>query len=170
MIDRPGDVPQLPQYAWTCSCPGPEDTERLGRGAAAVARPGMTIALIGELGAGKTFFVQAFAQALGVPRESIVSPTFVICHHLPSRLGLINHLDVYRLADEEEFLEVGAAEILSGSAINLVEWGDRVLGCLPPERWEVTIALDGPSARTFHFLAAGAPEVERLHQLERTWS
>ena len=76
-------------------------TERFGSSLAAILPPGTTVALCGTLGAGKTRLVQAIAVAYGVPREQVVSPTFVLCQQYHGARE-INHLDAYRIRDEDE--------------------------------------------------------------------
>ena len=130
------------------------DTQRLGATLAAVLPAGTTVALIGTLGAGKTRLVQRIAEAYGVPEGTVVSPTFVLCQPYHGRRTLY-HLDAYRLADDDEFLELGPEEYFESDGITLIEWADRVLGCLPPERLEIHIHVTGETERTFEINAAG---------------
>src|SRR5687767_9230734 len=92
------------------------DTDRLGRALAEVLPDRTTIALCGTLGAGKTYLVQAIAAACGVPREMIVSPTFVLCQEY-SGTRTIFHLDAYRLKNSEEFLQLGPEEFFQSSGL-----------------------------------------------------
>src|SRR5262245_39032142 len=85
-------------------------TECLGAALAAALPAGVTVALCGTLGAGKTRLVQAIAAACGVPRDEVVSPTFVLCQQYHGSRE-INHLDAYRIADEDEFRELGVEEL-----------------------------------------------------------
>ena len=89
-----------------------EDTDRFGAAVAAAVAPGTTIALCGTLGAGKTRLTQAIAAAYGVPREEVVSPTFVLCQQYRGT-RTIQHLDAYRLHDEDE-LPLAAADDVDG--------------------------------------------------------
>ena len=131
-----------------------EDTELLGSAMADVVASGTTIALIGTLGAGKTRLVQAVAVATGVPRESVTSPTFVLCHEYSAK-GTIYHLDAYRVHDEDEFLQLGVDEYFGSDGIVFVEWADRVAACLPTSRLEVHFALTGKDARTITVIGLG---------------
>lgn len=125
------------------------DTDRLGAALAATLPVGsLTIALSGTLGAGKTRFVQALAGALGVPREAVVSPTFVLCQQYDGKRA-IYHLDAYRIRDDDEFRELGVEELFASDAIVVVEWGERVASCLPEERLEIEIEVAGPTSRRF---------------------
>lgn len=130
------------------------DTDRLGAALAAVLPAATTVALRGTLGAGKTRLVQAIAEGFDVPRSEVVSPTYVLCHEYEGRLPLY-HLDVYRLRDEDEFLELGPEEYFESAGITLIEWADRVVDCLPIDRLEIDIQITGPSERRFDITALG---------------
>ena len=130
------------------------DTRQLGAALAEVLPPGSTVALVGTLGAGKTRLVQALAEACGVPHETVVSPTFVLCQPYHGRRTLF-HLDAYRLADDDEFLELGPEEYFESDGLTLIEWADRVSRCLPPERLEIHIHVTGETERTFEITALG---------------
>jgi tRNA threonylcarbamoyladenosine biosynthesis protein TsaE len=124
------------------------DTQRFGAALAAELPPSSVLALIGPLGAGKTRIVQALAAALGVPKDSVTSPTFVLVNeYTRGRLPLF-HFDTYRLKDEDEFLALGPEEYFAAGGITAVEWADRVADFLPPERYELTLeVLDETSRR-----------------------
>jgi len=139
-------------------------TAALGAALAAVLPGGTTVALCGTLGAGKTRLVQAIAAAAGVDRREVVSPTFMLIQEYHGRRTLY-HIDAYRLADEDEFLELGPDEYFEGPGITLVEWADKVPGCLPRERIEIHIEVTGERSRRFEISAVGRryePAVERL--------
>ena len=126
-----------------------EDTDRFGAAvAAAAASLRMTIALCGTLGAGKTRFAQALAAACGVPREEVVSPTFVLCQQYRGDRA-INHLDAYRLHDEDELRELGLDELIEAAGLTIIEWADRVKDALPDEHLRIEIEVVGPTARRF---------------------
>jgi tRNA threonylcarbamoyladenosine biosynthesis protein TsaE len=129
-----------------------------------VLPPGTTVALIGTLGAGKTRLVQALAAGCGVPRETVVSPTFVLCQEYHGQRTLY-HLDAYRLKDDDEFLELGPEEYFASDGITLIEWADRVLDCLPPQRLEIHIEVVGDTARQFRLAAVGGESSAMLNYL-----
>ncbi len=108
-----------------------DQTRALAAALAELARPGDLILLAGELGAGKTAFAQGFGAALGV-REPITSPTFILASQYEGRLDL-NHLDVYRMEQLAEVLDVGLPEMLDEDGVTLVEWGDAIIPALQPE-------------------------------------
>jgi tRNA threonylcarbamoyladenosine biosynthesis protein TsaE len=119
---------------------GPDDTRVV---AAAVARhlePGDVVALSGELGAGKTCFVQGAAAELGVERQ-VTSPTFVLVRHYAGRLPIV-HCDVYRLDRLGDVLELGD-EVLAPDVVTFVEWGDAIAALLPDDRIEVDLRSEG---------------------------
>lgn len=130
------------------------ETRRLGAALAQILPAGTTVALIGTLGAGKTRLVQALAAACGVPPETVLSPTFVLCQEYHGRRTLY-HLDAYRLKDDDEFLQLGPEEYFESDGITLIEWADRVLDCLPPERLEIHIEVVGETERQFRLVAVG---------------
>ena len=136
-------------------------TAELGRRLATVLFPGAVIGLIGQLGAGKTCLVRSIAEGLDIadPR-AVSSPTFVLIQEYNARLP-IYHFDAYRLHSDAEFFDLGAHEYFQGQGVCLVEWADRVTGCLPAERLVVHIQVTGPSSRSFVIEAFG----ERCHKL-----
>ena len=140
------------------------DTRRLGAALAQALPAGTTVALIGTLGAGKTRLVQALAAGCGVPRETVVSPTFVLCQEYHGQRTLY-HLDAYRLKDDDEFLELGPEEYFASDGITLIEWADRVLACLPPQRLEIHIEVVGDTARQFRLAAVGGEFSAMLNDL-----
>src|SRR5579859_2556375 len=95
-------------------------TEAFGRRLAALLFPGAVVALVGQLGAGKTHLVRAVAEGLGVADSRVVtSPTFVLIQEYPARLP-VYHFDAYRLPTPEAFDDVGAQEYFEGDGVCLV--------------------------------------------------
>lgn len=141
-------------------------TEAFGAALADVLPDGTTVALIGTLGAGKTRLVQAVAAASGIDRASVVSPTFVLVHEYHGR-RTIYHIDAYRLRDEDEFLALGPEEYFDGDGLTLIEWADRVEGCLPRDRIEIHIEPTGPESRRFEVAAIGERYARVVEQLRR---
>jgi tRNA threonylcarbamoyladenosine biosynthesis protein TsaE len=133
-------------------------TDRFGATLAAALPPGTTVALCGTLGAGKTRLVQAIAAASGIPRDEVVSPTFVL-HQQYRGSRTINHLDAYRVRDEDEFRELGVEELLEGDAITIIEWADRVAGILPDDHVRIEIEVTGRTSRRFRVQGLRAPEL-----------
>ena len=105
------------------------------------AEENTTIALIGDLGTGKTTFTKTFAKKLGV-EESLKSPTFnYVLEYFSGRLSLY-HFDVYRIGDIEEMEEIGYDDYFFGEGICLIEWAELIRDILPEKRIEITIEKD----------------------------
>jgi len=141
--------------------PDPAATEALGRRLAALLFPGAVVALVGPLGAGKTHLVRAIAEGLGVRDSRVVtSPTFVLIQEYAARLP-IYHFDAYRLRGDAEFAELGAHEYFAADGVCLVEWADRVPGCLPEQYLRATLEVTGETSRRLTLAAVGA----RYHEV-----
>lgn len=123
-----------------------EETLAVGRRLGRIARPGDVLALIGELGAGKTVVAKGVAEGLGV--TSVVnSPTFVLMNEHDGRLRLY-HVDVYRLGVPEEALAAGLLDDAHGRGVTVIEWADRLGTLLPVDRLEIVLEpLEGDSRR-----------------------
>lgn len=144
-----------------------DDTDRFGAALAKCLPDGTTVCLSGTLGAGKTRLVQAIAAACGINRADVVSPTFVLCQHYSAEREF-NHLDAYRIQDDDEFFELGVDEMFASPGITLVEWGERVRACLPPERLDLQVEVRGDTQRAFHLTTVGAFPVDLIEVLRRT--
>ena len=131
------------ELIWRARSLAPETTESLGENLGQALVPGALVALIGELGSGKTTLVRGLARGLGV-RESIHYPTFTRMRTLAGRL-LLHHFDAWRGGAEPLFEE--GAEFLSGAGVAVVEWADRVEAHLPRPRIELTLWHRSPSER-----------------------
>ena len=109
---------------------------------------GETIALHGDLGAGKTCFTQGLAHALGITAP-ITSPTYAIIHEYPSgRLPLI-HMDLYRLHGPDDLIALDYEDYLEGNSICVIEWPSRAADLLPEDTLHITITLqDHSTTRT----------------------
>ena len=130
------------------------DTERLSQLVAAQLHRGIVIALIGDLGAGKTHLTKSLCSGMGVSSDDVSSPTFVLIHQYAGRLPVF-HFDTYRLADIDEFLDLGVEEMFESDAVSVVEWADRVAEILPADHLEIRISVDGECDRTFRISGTG---------------
>ena len=112
---------------------GPEETRALARRLAEAIAQGTCVALVGELGAGKTCFVQGLVEGLGGDPAAAVSPTFVICcEHPCDKQMQLAHIDAFRLGGEEELATIGWSELIADPMTYLaVEWADRIDSALP---------------------------------------
>ncbi len=122
----------------------PEAMQQLGRLAAAELRPGMVIALVGGLGAGKTHWTKGLVAGLGSESE-VTSPTFGLVHEYSGGRMTVFHFDFYRLEAPEELVALGWDEYLDAGCVVIAEWGDKFPELLPADtRWLVfSIGEDG---------------------------
>jgi tRNA threonylcarbamoyladenosine biosynthesis protein TsaE len=132
----------------------PAATQELAAQLAAVARPGDRLALLGELGAGKTQFAKGFARGLGVA-EVVNSPSFTLMAEYAGRLPLF-HIDLYRLAGADEALAGGLLDERQADGVTLIEWAERLGEGLDPERLEIRISITGPEERSIELHAPGS--------------
>jgi len=123
----------------TARTDSPEATRALASALAELARPCDLLLLVGDLGAGKTAFTQGFGRGLGVD-DQITSPTFALVQSYTGRLDLY-HLDVYRLEQINEALDLGLSEMLDDDSVTIIEWGDTITRALPRDYLEVRITF-----------------------------
>ncbi len=122
----------------------PDTTRAIARAVADLLQEGDVVALSGELGAGKTCFVQGAADGLGVT-DRITSPTFVLVKYYRGRLPVV-HTDVYRLENLRDVDDLGD-EVMGPDNVTFVEWGDAVRPLLPSDVLEVELLLEGDPAQ-----------------------
>jgi tRNA threonylcarbamoyladenosine biosynthesis protein TsaE len=145
---------------------GPEHTQQFGVRLGALIRPGDVICLSGELGAGKTTLAAGIGHGWGA-REVVNSPTFVFVNEY-SRAddGRLYHVDAYRLRDAADAESIALTDILSdtNSAI-MIEWPERVMACVPPERLWIDLQWEGERTRRVRVEGRGARYVELAEKL-----
>lgn len=141
----------------------PAETRALAARLGARLAPGDVVALMGELGSGKTEFVHGLAQGLEVPPQvPVASPSFTLVHEYPGRLTLV-HIDLYRLEKVPPDLLPDLEEYLAGPQAVAVEWAERLADLLPPDHLEVHLAITGPKKRTLTLFPHG-PRSQKLLQ------
>jgi tRNA threonylcarbamoyladenosine biosynthesis protein TsaE len=123
-----------------------EATEAAGERLGATLGAGAVVALTGELGAGKTCFVQGLVRGLGATVRA-TSPTFVLVNQYRGRVP-IHHVDAYRTDSMTELMDLGLLEMLGGESVTIVEWADKLTPLLPPDAIHVHIAGVGDEPRT----------------------
>jgi len=146
--------------------------KRVGAALAELLRPGDTVLLGGELGAGKTTFTQGLAAALGVAGP-VTSPTFVLLHSYPTSAGWdLLHADVWRLEQLQEVIDLAIPELLEEGAVAVVEWGELAAPALAPDYLHLAIDFDpgadeggAGGARRLVFSAVGPSWLERIAEL-----
>lgn len=114
------------------------------------------VALHGDLGAGKTTFVKACAARAGIDPGEVISPTFGLVHEHVGTDATLLHADMYRLMGPDDLHELGWGDAVARATWAFVEWPERIADALPPDRLDVTITIDSPTARTFRFVGRGA--------------
>lgn len=129
---------------------GVEETVEFGRKLGEEAQPGEILALIGDLGTGKTTLTKSIAEGIGV-KEDITSPTFNIVNEYHSGRLPLYHFDVYRLDSGADLIDIGAEEYFDAGGVCIIEWADRVAEILPDDTKVI-------------FLEYGSKEGERLYQ------
>lgn len=146
----------IQEFALPCSCitTSPAETHAWGRALGASLSAGDVVALIGDLGSGKTCLAQGICAGLDV-RDDVVSPTFTLINEYQGRTPVF-HFDLYRLEDAESALDLGYDEYVDGDGICLIEWADKFPDILPAgcielrleildhERRRITIARVSP--------------------------
>lgn len=154
----------VPRFETAVTTDSVAETLALGAafGGALAGRPagrGAVLLLSGELGAGKTAFVQGLAAGLGctVPPRS---PTFALLLSYPVRRGELHHLDLYRLKGEVDFEELGLVDLFHGPDVVALEWPERLGAEAPPHGLLVRFDTTGDSAR--RVTLAGAAALWRL--------
>jgi tRNA threonylcarbamoyladenosine biosynthesis protein TsaE len=146
--------------------PAASDMQALGEAIASVLQPGDVVALTGDLGAGKTTFVQGAARGMGVDGDQVTSPTFTLVKEYRGRWP-VYHLDVYRLDRIQEVIDLGFEELLDPDGIAFVEWGDAIEGLLPEDHLEIELWTRAEDdGRTAVVTAAGSAWASRWEHLE----
>ena len=118
----------------------PEETAKIAGEFSKTLLPGDVICMYGDLGVGKTAFVQGLAKGLKI-EEYLSSPTFTIVNCYEGRLPLY-HFDVYRIADPEDMYEIGFEEYVYGDGVSVIEWAELIEEILPERRLVITIEKD----------------------------
>lgn len=131
------------------------ETETFGYAIGQLLRGGDVLALIGELGAGKTALVRGIVAGLGVPAASVTSPTFSIVHEYQARLPVI-HIDLYRLQKSDDIESIGLSDYLTEDVAVAIEWADRFPQLLPEDRLEIRLAHRSRTSRRARVEARGS--------------
>ena len=140
-------------------------TRRLGARLGELLEGGEAIALQGELGTGKTRWVQGVGQGLQLD-QNVTSPTFTLVNEYPGRLTLY-HIDLYRINQAAEALAFGLEDYLYGNGVCLIEWAERVVEILPRDRLWITFHHLDDSKRRITMQAAGDRYQELIEDFKR---
>ncbi len=140
----------------------PSETIERGRLIARFLKPGTAVALVGDLGSGKTTLVKGIALGLGVKdSREVKSPTFVIFHMYKGKVPLY-HFDLYRLDESSDLEGIGMNEFLSDpSAVSVIEWADRIPSVLQQAPIRIELASTSETSRTIRMYSHGRKEHSR---------
>ena len=143
------------------------DTVHFGRLLAAMLKPGMVIALIGDLGSGKTWFTKGVALGLGVdPNMVVTSPSFALVNEYEGR-HLLYHMDFYRLEELTDVTGAGLDEYMCENGVAVIEWGDRWPEILPEQSIKVNISIIDEQRREVILSGPHPHAVEILELIEQ---
>lgn len=138
----------------------------IGSKLAANLRKGDIICLSGELGSGKTVLIKGIAWGLGINKDKVVSPTFILMReHRTKENTDFYHFDFYRLKDCKDILILGYEEYFYADAITVIEWPNRMKHLIPRERLDIGLSVKGVTARSINITAQGS----RYKQLLRDY-
>ena len=146
----------------------PEATAELATKLAAVIKPGTIICLEGDLGAGKTLFVQNLAKDLGI-EENVTSPTFNLMNTYEGKM-VMYHFDLYRLEQEYELEDIGFYDYISdGDGLVVIEWADKFCDCLPDDYilLDIQRAEDVENQRILSFSLRGEALEDVYKEMEK---
>ncbi len=148
----------------------PDETRKAGAALSELLAVGDVVSLTGDLGAGKTAFVQGAARGLGVDAP-VTSPTFVLVREYRGRIP-VRHVDVYRLERVQEVLDLGFEDLVDHGGVAFIEWGDVIEALLPDTHVRVELRANEDESRIIRVSARGsgwAPRWERLENALAPW-
>ena len=141
------------------------ETIRLGRSIGSRLRAGDVVALVGELGAGKTQFIKGLATGAGVGKPTYVSsPSFTLINEYPGRVPFY-HIDLFRLKNQKEAEGLGLEDYLHGGGITAVEWADKIPSHLPKEMLSIHIAYKDKNTRSIEIIGTGKRYLDLIDQI-----
>lgn len=163
-IERGGIV-----SSWKLESRNARETDRLGAAIGRALKGGETLALFGQLGAGKTALVKGIAKGLGSDTSRVSSPTFVFINEYGGRLPLA-HVDLYRTESLHQIESTGIQDYWTGNTVVAIEWADKGLQLLPDDRLEIELRHNSIRSRTVRLHATGrlaARLLQRAKELHR---
>ena len=133
-----------------------DETQRLGQTIGEMLHKRILLALSGDLGSGKTTFIQGLAKGVGVPDDCyITSPTYTLINEYPGRLPLF-HVDLYRIGRPEEVEEIGVLDVIRENGVTAIEWAEKIMDDLPPERIDLDFNIAEKETRRIVITAYGS--------------
>ena len=141
------------------------ETIRIGKNIGSLLLPGDIVALVGELGAGKTQFIKGLAAGVGVGKPTYVSsPSFTLINEHLGKVPFY-HIDLFRLKSEKEAEELGLEEYFQGGGITAIEWADKIPSLLPEEILWINICYTGKNIRSFEMIGKGKRYEDLINSL-----
>jgi tRNA threonylcarbamoyladenosine biosynthesis protein TsaE len=142
------------------------ETVRLGRNIGSHLLPGDVIALVGELGAGKTQLIKGLAAGVGIRNPTYISsPSFTLINEYPGGVTFY-HIDLFRLGKENEAEELGLEDYIQSKGITAIEWADKIPSLLPKELLLIRIAYTGRNTRSLEILGKGKRYLNLLDEFQ----
>jgi tRNA threonylcarbamoyladenosine biosynthesis protein TsaE len=143
-----------------------KETQKLGEKIGVCLGTKIVLALIGDLGSGKTSFVQGLAKGLEVPNEYyITSPSYTMINEYPGRQPLF-HVDLYRLEDPMDVEDIGLYDIFGDNYVAAIEWADKIRREHLPDHVVLTFKISGDQSREIHMSAYGVNAVALLKKIK----
>lgn len=143
-------------------------TLRIGKKIACHLNGGEIILLSGSLGAGKTVLAKGIAGGLGINKNDVVSPTFVLLREYQGK-HLLQHFDLYRIKSPEDIFALGYQEYLYSDAVTLIEWPQRLKFLLPKEFLKIKLIVKAKNQRSLKFTAKGLKYKELLEKIHENF-
>ena len=157
----------LPQSTINIATHSVAETRSLGQKIGSMIQKPTTIALIGDLGSGKTAFVQGLAGGLDVPAEYyITSPTFTLINEYPGRLPLF-HVDLYRLETVDDLADIGLDELLSVRAVIAIEWADKLASDFSSDYLSMCFEIIDDNCRKVTMIGYGQNGINLIRALDK---
>jgi tRNA threonylcarbamoyladenosine biosynthesis protein TsaE len=142
------------------------ETVRIGKTIGSRLLPGDVVALLGELGAGKTQFIKGLAAGMGIENSAYISsPSFTLIHEYPGEIPFY-HIDLFRLGREQEAEELGLEDYFQGRGITAIEWADKIPSLLPKELLFVSIAYIDKNIRSLEISGKGKRYEDLVNQVQ----
>lgn len=144
-----------------------EETEALGQALGRLLQPGDVVALLGEVGAGKTCLTRGIARGLGID-EPVTSPTFILIAEYRTAAGFsLYHADCYRLADAaHEAQDIGLDELMRDDGVTVVEWAERLEALLPTDHLRITLSVLDDTRRQLALEPRGLRAAELVARID----
>ena len=142
-----------------------KETEKIAFKLAKYLQAGDVVALIGNLGSGKTIFVKGLALGLGCRKKDVLSPTFVLMRQYKGRC-LLHHFDLYRLKNIHQLEQIGYEEYFYGDGITVIEWADRIEKALPKEYLRIEFKIKDAHKRRVKLIPQGRRYADYLREFQ----